>query len=287
MSENFKKSILEKIEHEHIKPHCKSSFICKEAGFWALYLLGILIGAIGFSMVIYALMTEDFDLFTELSGDGISMILSLFPIFWLICIILFLCISLFGIQHTRKGYKWPLYKLIGLNLLIGILLGSILIYRGRGERLDVIFEKSIPGYTSVMQRKMERWFQPQHGRLSGIIKSIDTQSKTFKIQEPDKNLWTVEYGDSIFHLKEGFNKELPVRILGEMTAKGTFNARVIASFHKFSPERIKNDSNGYLERERLMEFKNRIEERLHSASDNEKESILREAREEFKERFGK
>ncbi len=287
MNHKLKNSILQKIEKESIEPRSKSSFMVQEFLFWFLYLAGIVFGAFGVAVIWYTFRTDDFDLLSEFSGSGVSVFVSLLPVFWILFFALFILLALFGVQHTRKGYKWTLVQLLGANVLLGIIFGSILYGIGQGRKLDEVFDRSVPGYESFHQRQMERWFAPEEGRLLGNIVEVDEMVNVFVLEEPDGTKWNVDYLDSDIRLEAGKPEFVPVRVVGAITDKGHFVADVVAPLRRFEPNRIRHKlDSGAISRNELEVFRAEIFERLQGLPPQERQEARRALREKFRQQFG-
>lgn len=287
MTKNLKDSILKKIDQERIQPRSRWIFVLHNVLFWTLFAIGVLLGAAGFGVILYALNADDFDLMAELSGSGTSLFMSLLPIFWICFFAIFLVLSVIGIQHTKKGYKWPISRFLGLNLLIGVILGSALYAMGGGAKLDRIFDTSVPGYQSFIQKQMERWFRPEEGRLAGEIMEVDDMVGVFILREADGTQWEVDYTEADIRLRTREPEMVPVRVMGTMLSENQFSAAIVAPFHQFEAERIQHKIDaGDISRRELERFRRQIQARMEGLSPQEQWEMRKQIREEFREKFG-
>ncbi|MCF7905734.1 hypothetical protein K9L63_00895 [Candidatus Gracilibacteria bacterium] len=224
--QKLSESVLKKIQKENITPTGRWYFIFKNIGFWAVFNLSVLLGAVGVSVIIFAVLETDFDLFSHLRGSGWSLWLSLLPIFWLIFFVTFSGVALWGMQHTRKGYRIPTFRLLGLNLILSIVLGFVFYNVGGAEKFETIFAENVPLYKSFHQRRNTRWMHPEEGRLAGEILEL-RKNKILILNSFDRSTWTVDYGTSVIHIPFELQKGHKIRVLGTQTGKKDFQAKTI------------------------------------------------------------
>jgi len=225
-SKKLSESILKKIQKENILPTGRWYFILKNIAFWGIFNLSVLLGAIGISIIIFAIFETDFDLFSYLKGTELQFWLSMLPIFWILFFITFTGIAIWGMQHTRKGYRLSIIRMLGLNLLLSILLGILFYNIGGAEKFESIFEKNIPLYKGIHTQRSLRWTHPEEGKLAGKIISLQ-KNKILMLSSFDKSEWAVDYSESMILTPFDLTEGLRIRVMGLQTGKKNFKAEMI------------------------------------------------------------
>lgn len=227
-------SILQKIQKEHIEPKARWRFVLKNIVFWFVFVVALVFGSLGFSVILFAFFSSDFDLFTYAPQFKIQVILSILPFFWITFFLGFVGVSLWGIQQTNKGYKISLLKVVALNVLASMVLGFSVYALGGGERLEFVFTQKAPFYRGVQPRIQEIWQSPEEGRLSGKIVEIQ-DNDVFLLDDHQKKLWVIHTNTLKNTPRRPLEEGLLINILGEKVSENTFEALHIRPFmpHRF------------------------------------------------------
>ncbi len=220
----FSETILRKIKARHIRPRSKWQFIARNIVFWGIFGISVLLGAGGVSVLIFALLETDFNIFSELSGSGWSLFFSWLPIFWIVFFVVFIGIALWGIRKTKKGYRFSVHKLLLINVIASILLGGMVYGIGGAEEFECIFADKAPMYQRMEHRIRGMWAEPTEGRLAGTILEVQT-SGVLLLDDFSHQQWVVDITEipTELPLEEGRK----IKILGEKTAEHAFKAKII------------------------------------------------------------
>lgn len=238
-------NILKKIERENITPRSKYIFIVQNIAFWSLFILALLLGAISFSVVLYATLHTDFAIgeFVEQSSL-ISQWFSLLPLLWMLCIGLAIGLGIYGLKHTKRGYKIALFTLIGGNILTSIALGSGLYVAGGAEVIEDTLEDNFKGYESVREKHQRFWGNPEaEGRLAGKVIAVNKVESLMTLEGPRGQQYQIPYGNN-FPLKEAPEVGTVLKMRGHLEAG-----------MKFRPDRMKRS-------DRQDQMQRRIEDYL-------------------------
>jgi hypothetical protein len=220
----FSESVLRKIKARQIKPRSKWQFIARNIGFWGIYNLSVLLGAGGVSVIIFALLESDFDLFSELSGSGTSLILSWLPMFWIVYFVAFVSIAMWGLRKTKKGYRFSIHALLMTNVTLSILLGGLIYGIGGGEQFEKVFAENAPMYVGMQHRMQEMWTQPEEGRLSGTILEVQKEDIII-LDDFSHQQWIVDVADT--PKRRPLRIGTKVKVLGEKTGEHLFTATMV------------------------------------------------------------
>lgn len=183
------------IIEQNIRPRPKWRFSLRDSLTSGAFLLAVLLGALAFSVVLFAIQQTDFSVISHLSHSGLELFLGLLPIFWIILLITALATAMYGIRNSSKGYKFTLARQMGYSAALSILLGALFFITGGAQRLEEAFSINVSLYESIQEKKMKLWMMPADGRLAGQIGKVGDD--TFELTDFSGKHWTVRY-DSAF-----------------------------------------------------------------------------------------
>jgi len=220
----FIQEILGKIKKENIAPKPKWFFLLKNYAVWSLGFLSLIIGGAAFSVVIYLVRYNDWDVYEQLDENFVSFILLTMPYFWILFLALFIYIVLYDIKHTKKGYRYSLPVILTGNIAVSMVLGVLFYKIGVSQALDDILGEKAPLYSQIINRQMDYWSQPEDGRLSGLVVDIVSGEKFILVDLSQKE-WNVNKGaDGVI---VGIKLGAPIRVLGKKISEDIFEADVI------------------------------------------------------------
>jgi len=230
MEKEIKKSqkLINKIVSEDIRPSPRWHFVFKNYIFWIVFFMFMIFGSIAFSIILYAVAESDFNLFTSLSYSRIQFLAASLPFIWILFLIIFLIVSIFGIRHTRTGYRYPLLKILSINIVISILLGAIFFYTGGAEKMEQIFAENIPAYKGIEENKISRWSDPENGFLSGVI--IEGSNEIILIEDFSGKKWEIGIQEIIISQRVSLEIGKKIKIIGEILEDNIFMAQEIRSW---------------------------------------------------------
>ena len=227
MEKEIKKSqkLLNKITAEQIKPSPRWHFILRNYIFWSVFLIFVVLGSIAFSIILYAITENDFDLLS-FSGSKIEFLFSVLPLLWILFLVIFSIISIFGIRHTKTGYRYSFLKILSFNILLSIFSGALFFYTGGAEKMELIFAENISVYKSFEERRISRWSHPENGFLSGLI--LENKSKDIiLIKDFNGMKWEINIQDAFIRSKLYLNQGEKIKITGEILEDNIFTAQEI------------------------------------------------------------
>lgn len=237
-------NILKKIESENITPRSKYIFIAKNIIFWGLFLLALGVGAISFAIILYAMLHTDFAIgdFVE-TQSLLSQWISLLPLLWMLCIGIAVGLGIYGLKHTKRGYRIALITLIGGNVFTSIALGSGLYATGGAEIIEDTLEANFESYQSVREKHQRFWGYPESkGRLAGKVIAVNETKSLMTLEGPRGNQYQVPYGEN-FPLKEAPAIGTILKMKGRLEA-GT----------KFKPNRLRRAEGQERMQKRIEEY---------------------------------
>jgi hypothetical protein len=227
---NFDK-IIHTIEKEEIKHTPKWYFQTKSILFWITFLFALLIGSIAFSIILFSIQQTDFFILQHLHHSTTEAILVLIPYFWLIAMSVFSLIGFFSFENFKKAYKHHWYSILGLNILLSLIIGTILFLSGGAKHFEETFANQVEIYRSVEEQKTKHWMNPEAGFLAGEI--IDYKIDTLLIKDFKGKNWTIFYHDIFIPPIIELEKGVKIKVMGGMQSENTFKAEQIRPWKAF------------------------------------------------------
>lgn len=214
--------LLQKIREEQAEPTPRWHFALKNKLLWAAFGLAAVLGALAFSVILFAIQQTDFNITSHLSHSGLELFLGLLPFFWIILLLAFLLIAMYSVQYSRRGYKFTLAKLVGYSVALSILLGTLFFIGGGAQRLEQAFALKVGIYESIQEKKVKLWSMPEEGYLSGEI--VETGLAAFRLKDFHGKEWTVRYEGAFISPVVLLEREEQVKLIGEMEGAEVFIA---------------------------------------------------------------
>lgn len=221
------KRVLEKIKKSDLKPIPKWHFMLKSSFIWGLFVVNLLLGAIGFAVIIYLLVNNDAVWDFSLTKNIIQWILLAIPLVWVVLTVFFLFVAYYNFKHTEGAYKTSVWSKGLINIGIAAFLGLILYTSGFSVKLNRILSDTIPFYSHALDIREAVWMRPQEGFLSGDIVSINEDKRLIELKDLNGNVWSVEYASATVRYWVVLDVGERIKILGTVVAESTFKASEI------------------------------------------------------------
>lgn len=228
---NSSEKFISRIKEENIKPIPRWRYTIRNLILWFTFLLSVIVGALAFSIILFAIQQIEFSLIKHMTHSRMEMWLGLLPFLWIITMLVFLLISIFGLKKTRKGYKFSAKKVIAASAITSILLGTLFFVGGGAKWLENAFAMNVEFYEGVNEKKMKMWSIPEEGYISGYIVSVE--DSTIQLKDFNESIWTVNINNAkIFAIVELVEGE-KIKIIGEMISKDYFTAEEVRPWGGF------------------------------------------------------
>ncbi len=219
---NNAQKIIDKIKGENIQPRPEWSFASAEYIKWGAFMLFISIGSISFSIILFAISVNGFDMLQHFKHSKLESILVILPILWLATLILFLGGSIVSIMHTGRAYKYSFGKWVSLSTGISIAIGTLFFITGGAKWLEHKFETNIESYESIQEKKTAIWSQPELGTLSGEI--VEVAGDTLYIKDFKSRFWTIDISSAFIAPKVVMETTEQIKLNGKKTGDAIFKA---------------------------------------------------------------
>jgi len=231
------KKIIEKIEKKKIKPKPKWEFLLKDSVLWFFVVLTVIVGSLAFSIIIYMIDNNDWDLYDHFSDNYFGFILATLPYFWFIVLVLFLGLLFYNFKHTTGGYKYTTSTIMLSSILLSVILGVLFYNLGFAQEFEDLLADNVQPYKDLVKNREKVWTQPEKGVLAGKVVVIIDQNN-FKIIDLNKNEWQVLASNlrqqKCPHIQEGIR----IKIIGQKITNQQFEAHIIRPFFKEPPRII-------------------------------------------------
>ncbi len=221
MPNNISKNVLKEIKAKDIKPKAKWRFLLKKSVVWFSFGLCALIGGLAMSVIIFMLVSNDWDLQKNLGNNFIEFLFKTLPYIWIVIFVMFMSIAYYNFKHTSKGYKYKLSVFALSSLLISLLLGFAFFGMGVAKKIEKQALNNFPKYQELtLDQKKKLWQEEGKGILAGKIKSIESELEIALI-DWNKKEWTVILPKPVKMLQV----DDALAIFGEIVEDGKFKAK--------------------------------------------------------------
>jgi len=206
---NISDKTLNIINKKHLKPIPKWEFIAKNWGLWTGLILCLILLVLGFALSIFGVV------------DNIIV-----PYLWLFIAIIFLALSYFLFEKTKRAYRFSRWQVIVAMLALALIVGSTFFKIGLANRLDNSLENSFPAYRRMVPMRIQAWSHPGSGYLSGTITKV-VDSNNFELNDFSGKSWTITGNDTLIRGRVTIAVGTEIKLIGSQTANNTFSVREI------------------------------------------------------------
>jgi hypothetical protein len=227
---NVKKSVLNKIENEHIKPIPKWQFVLRHIVLWAVVFITVILGGIAFSILFVNLYSIHWGYAPKIGGRFIFLL----PYIWFLLVALTVYLASKAYENTKKGYKHKHWIIAMVTILISVLLGAILFQVKAGEKIERNLREFIPPYAKLQQIREKVWQAPEKGLLPGKIVKRNSAALII-LDDLTGKKWKVDISDAKYHPLKKPRIGDDVIIAGKKTGESEFKAEGIKPRPYFEP----------------------------------------------------
>ena len=177
-----KECVLNRIKAEGVCPRPRLWFQTRECFVWLLWLVSVVLGALAVTVSLFVIVYNQTALFEATHDSWWFFMAEALPYLWLFILTLMLTLAVFDLRQSRRGYRHPLWKIVGSSVLGSFGLGIILHTVGTGYYVDHVLGQKWSFYMSQQKYEEERWQKPSEGRLVGAV--VDYETLTGDIVRP-------------------------------------------------------------------------------------------------------
>lgn len=217
---------LANIKSKKIIPKSKWKCLLSSRLAWVFSFLFVLIGSLAFSVILYMILNNDWDLYKHLGDSLLEFVFATLPYFWIVVLLILGFLALYSSKFTEDGYRYKLATLIFIGLFLNIVFGGTFYALGMGELIDTRLQEDIPVYNYLSTNKEKMWTQPEKGVLSGEV--ISLEENNIAIKDYLGNVWDISLSSDIlvkgrYQLRIG----MKIKIIGKMIEDSSFLASEI------------------------------------------------------------
>ncbi|MBK8545872.1 MAG: hypothetical protein IPL63_00285 [Saprospiraceae bacterium] len=205
-----------------MQPQPEWKYIFFETAKKLTFLLFIVLGGISFSVILFAISENGFDLLQHFRHSRIESFLVVLPLLWLASHTLFLAVSVFSVLNTGRAYKYSMGKWMMVSAALSMTIGTLFFITGGAKWLEKKFETHIESYESILEKKTRIWSQPELGTLSGEIVKI--QNNTLLLKDWTNKVWEISISESFVAPAVQLEKGIQIKMNGRKTGAYYFKA---------------------------------------------------------------
>jgi hypothetical protein len=222
----FEQKILDRIKSRHLKPLPKGYFKARNLALWGV--VGVFVASlgVGVGMIIYTVRSTDLSVLARLELSASQTLLFSFPVFWILACAVIATIAFINLRRTRNGYRVSARQFVIISTLVAIGVGSLVYALNVAQYLSKVASDAIPLYNTITAPDTNVWLDPDHGLLSGVIRTRDSD-ESFYLRDSEAVLWHVTGNDILIPDDYGMQSGDRVKIIGKRTGDDTFTAREI------------------------------------------------------------
>lgn len=230
MENNFSEKIVERIEHDHLRPTPRWLIALHRGAILALLVFLLAGGALFASFVLTEVWGLDAELLRLMTHSGVWQALSFVPLLWLVLFVLCLVLGIFFLHEKTHAYRYGLIFVSGLVAAGLVFIGVTLHLSRVPERLEhSVIRRAPPLRTLVIrERPLPR---PEDGVLLGHVTRIESPQRLFLVDPRQKNWEVVFTGDQLVHgPKQKLRVGVFVLIRGKQERPGLFQAERMRAY---------------------------------------------------------
>lgn len=227
----LQKQILSRIKTQGIRPVPKEYFKIREYVIWGLVSIFILALSIGFAMIVFMIKGTDIELFNKLGLTLSQKLLYTVPLFWIITTTIIAVVAFVHYRNTRTGYKTSTKKFIYTSTLIAVIVGSVAYVLDISKFVDTLVAEHVPLYTTMVPVNTNTWLDPEHGLLSGFVRSRESEND-FMLRDSESVLWHVTGTNIVMPKGFTFSTGERIKLIGKAGPNDTFRATEIIPWER-------------------------------------------------------
>lgn len=159
--------VLSRLEGEKVSPTAKLWFVLVNYSAWVLWLLATFVGAVAVAVTLFVVSYQHYSLYELTHDNFFTFIKDVLPFLWFLILTVMIIFAVYNIRNTRRGYRYPLWQVLGSSLILSFAGGAVLHMIGVGFNFDKWLGGTISSYNSQQKIEERIWQSPKEGRLIG------------------------------------------------------------------------------------------------------------------------
>lgn len=223
---DISKETLRKIKQQSIVPRPKGYFLLKRSTVWGFFVISIILGSIASSAAIFQLKNAEWDLYQHFRHSILEFIWLVIPYFWGLFLIGFTFVAYYYFRRTQSGYRYRTITVAALSVLFSIIGGWGIYGAGISERMEKVFEDTLPFYRGVAAHKRMVWMSPDKGLLAGKIIAV-TAKDMIRLEDLDGKIWHISTAATTWRGRLIPFPNLEIKLIGNRTGEDRFTANEV------------------------------------------------------------
>lgn len=219
-------NILKTIEEKQLEPKPRWQFLLKDIAVWASSALVVTFGAVAVAVSLAIVSMHDWDIAERLEHSPLGFFFLSLPYAWIVLFIGLMILADYNIRHTKGGYRFSLWKLASVVLILSISCGGLLFAAGVGNAVDDTLAEQVPLYQRIGNRRALHLLNPEQGILAGKIISLPDDT-LWEVRDIEGTVWMVDVSEAEIIGQRGIQENKPIRILGKQSDVRSFTAEEI------------------------------------------------------------
>jgi hypothetical protein len=214
-SSSCKNSVMGRIECGELCPRSKTFFKTRECAVWVLWFFSVIVGALAVAVTLFVVAHRQYGLYEATHENFYTFIIDVLPFVWIVLFGLMIIVGVYNLRHTKRGYRYPMWQIIGSSMVLSLAGGAALHVIGVGHMTDHVLGERMGMYNS--QEKIERrmWQRPDDGRLIGTQRSLLLPPATrSEFVDIDGVVWFIDNTDLSNAEQDLLSQKQPVRLIG-------------------------------------------------------------------------
>jgi uncharacterized membrane protein len=216
-------NVIAKIRERKLNPLPKWRFWLKNNLLWFLSGISLLLSSWFLAASFYLTNYGDWQFHSQIAGNWFKFFFISLPYFWLILLVIFIFIFDYNIKHTKKGYRYPLWKVSVFALIASLLLGFFFFKIGLGQAANDVASRDKEFYSNIANPRVQFWNQPDEGRLAGLVIEKKQKDNIIVVDIKEKK-WELDTSRVKENEQVIIQVGLPIKVLGEKTDRDSFSA---------------------------------------------------------------
>ncbi|MEK7462447.1 MAG: hypothetical protein AAB618_02635 [Patescibacteria group bacterium] len=211
---------MSQIRGGEICPRSKTFFQTRECTVWFLWLATVLIGALAVAVTLFVVSHSQYALYEATHENFFTFMVEVLPFLWIVIFGLMVLVGVYEVRHTKRGYRYPLWQIVGSSLILSLAGGAALQLFGLGYTTDHVLGEHMGIYSS--QEKIERrmWQNPEEGRMLGKqVRPLMPPALVVDFVDIAGKSWAVDVSELTPLELELLDSEENVRLIGVLTDK--------------------------------------------------------------------
>ncbi len=226
---DLERKILKTIEAQRLVPKPAHQFLARRSVFWALALVSVVFGGLNFAGLLFVI-SDYFDTgWRILDNIHYNEALLLLPVLLILLAGLLVASAIFGLRHTRRGYRYKTSHLVATVIGASLLTGLLLHASAAGHSVHNYLLAHFDTYRAATHVPFEEWSRPEQGKLGGTVVE-DFGNGFIRLMDFKNKAWLVDISAATIRLDSPIAREGDVAIEGGQTGPDTFRARMISEF---------------------------------------------------------